>query len=337
MKNTILIIEDNDAIRQNTTTFLEQANYKVLQAPNGKTGLKMASKSPDLIICDIMMPKMNGYSLLYMLNKNPEIANIPFLFLTSKYESDHSKSSNSDILITIRHLLENRVKALTIKSKGLKNLEKLFDDIKLNQELKASTCFKLINYKKKEIIYYEGTPADGIYLILKGHLKTLNLSSDGEEIFTGIYGSEEFLGVKAVLNNSSFAETAETMEETTVCFIPTEKVHELINFSTIIREKLLKLLSDNQPQEEFELSVLIKNSVRMRMAGVLLRLATPTPETNFGVKISDQNLAALMGTTVETVNLTLNDFRSEGIIKDNYDDKILLLDSIRLLRLKQIM
>lgn len=337
MKNTILIIEDNDTIRLNTTAFLEKANYKVLQAADGKTGLKMAQKSPDLIICDIMMPKMNGYSLLYMLNKNPELANIPFLFLTSKYESDKTKSSNTDILIAIRHLLENRVKELTIKSKCLKNIEKLIKEIDCDKEHKASTSFKLINYKKKEIIYYEGTHSDGIYLILKGHIKTLNLSTDGKEIFTGIYGRDEILGTKAVLTNESYWETAETMDETTVCFIPSQKINQLINFSKNIREKLIKLLSQNLPSEELELSLLIKNAVRTRMAGVLLRLATPTPETNFGVTISDQDLAALMGMPVETVNLTLNDFKLEGIIEDNNDDKILLLDSIRLLRLQQIM
>ena len=336
MKNTILIIEDNDTIRLNTTTFLENANYKVLQAANGKAGLKMAQKAPDLIICDIMMPKMNGYSLLFMLNKNPQIANIPFLFLTSKYESDKTKSSNTEILIAIRHLLENRVKELTIKSKCLKNLEKLVNEIDSNEENKASTTFKLINYKKKEIIYYEGTNADGLYLILKGHIKTINLGADGTEIFTGIYGREEFLGTRAVLANISYLETSETIDETTVCFIPSEKIYQLINLSNNHRERLINLLSQNVPALEVDLSLLTKNAVRTRMAGVLLRLATPTPETNFGVEISDKHLAALMGMTVETVKLTLQDFKLEGIIKDFNDDKILLLDSIRLLRLKQI-
>ncbi|MDB5014075.1 MAG: Transcriptional regulator [Daejeonella sp.] len=336
MKNTILIIEDNDTIRLNTATFLEKANYKVLQAANGKTGLKMAQKFPDLIICDIMMPKMNGYSLLYMLNKNPAIANIPFLFLTSKYESDKTKSSNTDILLSINYLLENRVKDLTIKSKCLKSIEKLLNEIDNNNGVKASSSFKLISYKKKEIIYYEGTQSGGIYLILKGHIKTLNLSTDGKEIFTGIYGREEFLGTRAVLTNESFFETAETMDETTVCFIPSEKINQLINFSKNSREKLIKLLSQNIPGEEDKLTLLTKNAVRTRMAGVLLRLATPTQETNFGVKISDQHLASLMGIPVETVNLTLKDFKSEGIIKENSDDNFLLLDSIRLLRLKQM-
>lgn len=336
MKNTILIIEDNDTIRLNTTTFLEKANYRVLEAANGKAGLKMAQMAPDLIICDIMMPKMNGYSLLYMLNKNPEIANIPFLFLTSKYESDKTKSANTDILVAIRHLLENRVKQLTIKSKCLKSLEKLVNEIDSSKEKITANAFKLINYKKKEIIYYEGTNADGIYLILKGHIKTINLSREGTEIFTGIYGREEFLGTKAVLANESYLETSETMDETTVCFIPSETIHQLINFSKTIGEKLIKLLSQNLPALEVELSLLTKNAVRTRLAGVLLRLATPNRETNYGVKISDQHLASLMGIPVETVNLTLKDFKSEGIIEDKSDDNILLLDSIRLLRLKQL-
>lgn len=332
MKNTILIIEDNDKIRKATAAFLEQADYNVLQAANGKTGLKMALHSPDLIICDIMMPKMNGYSLLYMLNTNPEIANIPFLFLTSKYESEKATSANTDILASIESLMDNKVKELTVKSKRLKFLEKIIKESGLNKS-KISASFKLIRYHKKQIIYYEGTSANGLYLIIKGHVKTINLSGDGKEIFTGIFGCEEFLGVKGVLNNELFLETAETMDETTVCFIPSEKIHELVNISEQIRAKLVKLLSHNQAEEE-SLSVLANVSVRKRMAGVLLRLAKQSSDARYGVNISNNELAMLVGMTEETVTHTLSDFKTEGII-DKSDDRILLLDSIRLLRLKQ--
>jgi CRP-like cAMP-binding protein len=332
MKNTILIIEDNDKIREATAAFLEQADYHVLQAANGKTGLKMAQHSPDLIICDIMMPKMNGYSLLYMLNTNPEIANIPFLFLTSKYESEKATSANTEILASIESLMENKVKELTVKSKHLKTLERITKESGLNKS-KISASFKLLRYHKKQIIYYEGTSANGIYLIIKGHVKTINLSGDGKEIFTGIFGCEEFLGARGVLNNELFLETAETMDETTVCFIPSEEIHQLINISQQIRSKLVKLLSHDQTEEE-SLSVLANVGVRKRMAGVLLRLAKQSSDTRYGVNISNNDLAVLMGMTEETVTHTLSDFKTEGII-DRSDDKILLLDSIRLLRLKQ--
>src|SRR5687768_15662480 len=84
---TILIIEDNSDVRENTAEILELANYRVLQAENGKVGVEIAQKmKPDLIICDIMMPVLDGYGVIHLLNKNAETASIPFIFLTAKSE-----------------------------------------------------------------------------------------------------------------------------------------------------------------------------------------------------------------------------------------------------------
>lgn len=83
----LLLIEDNDEIRDNTAEILELAGYKVRTAENGKVGVEMAlEEKPDLIICDIMMPVLDGYGVLHLLNKNPDLTGIPFIFLTAKAE-----------------------------------------------------------------------------------------------------------------------------------------------------------------------------------------------------------------------------------------------------------
>lgn len=87
MNKKVLIIEDNNDIRENVVEILELANYEVYEANNGKKGVDLAVKNlPDIILCDIMMPELDGYGVLYMLNKNPETATIPFIFLTAKAE-----------------------------------------------------------------------------------------------------------------------------------------------------------------------------------------------------------------------------------------------------------
>ena len=84
---TILLIEDNPDMRDNTTEILELAHYNVLAAENGKKGIKLAQEQqPDLIICDIMMPELDGYGVLHLLSKESETASIPFIFLTAKAE-----------------------------------------------------------------------------------------------------------------------------------------------------------------------------------------------------------------------------------------------------------
>ena len=66
----ILLIEDNKDVRENTAEILELANYTVTQAENGKQGVEFAQKNrPDLIICDIMMPVLDGYGVIHLLNK----------------------------------------------------------------------------------------------------------------------------------------------------------------------------------------------------------------------------------------------------------------------------
>src|SRR6202008_4481994 len=84
---TILLIEDNLDVRENTAEILELANYKVLQAENGKIGVDIAlNVKPDLIICDIMMPELDGYGVIHLLNKTADTASIPFIFLSAKSE-----------------------------------------------------------------------------------------------------------------------------------------------------------------------------------------------------------------------------------------------------------
>ena len=84
---TVLLIEDNDLIRQNTAEILELTGYTVQTAENGKIGVeKDLADKPDLVICDIMMPVLDGYGVLHIFNKNPHLAGVPFIFLSAKIE-----------------------------------------------------------------------------------------------------------------------------------------------------------------------------------------------------------------------------------------------------------
>lgn len=91
MSSVILIIEDHTDICENTAELLELAGYKVVTANNGKDGIESVRRhKPDLILCDIMMPQMDGYGVLYAIGNLPDVSGTPFVFLTAK-------SENSDI------------------------------------------------------------------------------------------------------------------------------------------------------------------------------------------------------------------------------------------------
>ncbi|NEO85624.1 MAG: response regulator [Spirulina sp. SIO3F2] len=81
----ILVIEDEFQVLENTVEILELGGYRVATASNGYNGLEAVRREqPDLIICDVMMPKMDGYAVLETLRADPQLSLIPFIFLTAK-------------------------------------------------------------------------------------------------------------------------------------------------------------------------------------------------------------------------------------------------------------
>ena len=80
----ILVIEDNREIRENTAELLRLSNYTVIEAENGYMGFLMAKHQlPDLILCDMMMPKTDGYEFLKLARKDKEICNIPIVYFSA--------------------------------------------------------------------------------------------------------------------------------------------------------------------------------------------------------------------------------------------------------------
>ena len=81
----ILIIEDEEAVRENLLDMLEAEDFETLAAADGRIGLHLAiSEVPDLILCDLMMPEIDGHGVLRALRQEPSTATIPFIFLTAK-------------------------------------------------------------------------------------------------------------------------------------------------------------------------------------------------------------------------------------------------------------
>lgn len=83
--NKVLVIEDEEAVRANIVRLLKLEDYEAIGAENGAIGVQAAQEHmPDLIICDVMMPELDGYGVLNALRENPSTATIPFIFLTAK-------------------------------------------------------------------------------------------------------------------------------------------------------------------------------------------------------------------------------------------------------------
>lgn len=111
---TILLIENNENILENLREYLEIEGYKVLEAINGKIGIELAREFlPDLIICDVLMPEMDGHETLRLIIETAKTSNIPFIFSTSlseKLDKVETLKLGADDFITKPYELETLLK-----------------------------------------------------------------------------------------------------------------------------------------------------------------------------------------------------------------------------------
>ncbi|MTJ08153.1 EAL domain-containing response regulator [Anabaena sp. UHCC 0204] len=124
----ILVIEDEESVRENLLDLLEAENFETVVAANGKIGLNMAmSEQPDLILCDMMMPELDGYGVLTALRQDPLTATVPFIFLTAKSaKSDFRQGMNmgADDYLTKPFTRNELLSAILNKLEKYANLRK---------------------------------------------------------------------------------------------------------------------------------------------------------------------------------------------------------------------
>jgi CRP-like cAMP-binding protein/CheY-like chemotaxis protein len=333
MGKNILIIEDNEIIRENTAEILELAGYTVLTAQNGKEGIeKVQQNKPNLIICDIMMPVLDGYGVLHLLSKNQDTASIPFIFLTAKAErSDFRKGMEmgaDDYLtkpfddIELLNAVESRLRKNEIlKKEFAKDINGLNDFFSTAREFgdlkKLSENKEAKNYKKKETVYTEGGFAKGVFFINKGKVKSFRTNDDGKEFITGIFNEGEFFGYLTLLEGAEYPDTATALEEAEIYLIPADDFFALITQNAEVTQKFIKILSGSLQEKEDQLIKLAYNSVRKRIAEALVSLYNKYHtggDTQLSISLSREDLASMVGTSQETAIRTLSDFKDEELI-----------------------
>jgi len=345
---TILLIEDNKDIRENTAEILELSNYKVYTAENGKIGVEMALKHhPDLIICDIMMPVMDGYGVLHALGKNKDTTSIPFIFLTAKTErSDQRKGMEmgADDYITkpfeeieLLNAVEARLrKAEALKRdypEGIEGVREFLEEARRLQSIKlVSADRETINYKKRQLIFKEDQRPQNLFYIQKGKVKVYRQNEEGKEFITGIYKEGEFFGYTTLLEERSYEDSAEALEDSEIMLIPRTDFNALVNSDPETAGKFIRMLANNLSDKEEQLLKLAYNSVRKRVADALILVYNRYKKTQSDkpmLAFTREDLAQVVGTATESLIRTLSDFRQEKLI-DIHDGKITIMNEEKL-------
>ena len=330
MSHSILLIEDTEEMRENITEILQLAHYKVTVAPNGKIGVQMAQQiHPDLILCDVMMPELDGYGVVHILKNDPDTADIPFVFLTAKADRlDFRAGMNQgaddyvtkpfeatellkvvEIQLKKNELLKsslgnNRGGAFFNKAKELKDFQKLVE----NRPVKT--------YKKKDILFLEGQLPNDLFYIISGSVKTYKLNYDGKELITGMHHAGDFLGYVPLLEDKPYNENAEVMEELKISVIPKFDFLTLVYSSNDFAKKFIKMLSNNIEEMENRLLEIAYQSVRQRVANALLKISERFDQYNKTIiTTTRKDIASIVGTATESLNRTLADFKDEELIE----------------------
>ena len=331
---TILLIEDHPVIRDNTAQLLELAGYTVLTSENGELGVKQALNiRPDLVICDIMMPVLDGYGVLQIFNQNPRLTGVPFIFLSAKTERADQRlgmALGADDYLTKPFVKAELLGAVSSRLHRFQqlNLEHEASPSGLNdfldEALKTSTLDSLSHNRKahlirrKQDIYLEGDEATRLYFVKSGRVKTVKTTDGGKELVVGLHGPGEFFGYLPLLQNAPHCDSAIAVDESELLYIPKDDFTELLLRNPAVGQQFVCLLAGQVSGQAENLLALAYNSMRRRVADTLLQLheqAGGQPDT--AISLTRDDMAALVGTAPESLSRILNEFKQDGLIALN--------------------
>ena len=328
----ILLIEDDVVLRENTTELLELSNYQVVNAANGVLGVKVAKETlPDIIVCDIMMPKLDGYGVLEALTNNETTKHIPFIFLSAKTERKDVRKGmdlGADDYITkpfaeeeLISAIESRIaKAAILKERreekvvaveeqeemrNLNDLKNYFDD---NGET--------FHFPKDAIIYKEGNNSNYIYLIISGLIKCHKLDEQGKHLTTALYKEDDLFGYTSFTQNLAYQESATAIQKTELVGLSKKSLTNVLNKNHKVTLELIELLTGDLAVVKDQLLQMAYSSVSKKTANTILKFAEKLnrkPEEQ--IRISRNDLASVAGIATETLIRTMSNFKKQGLIE----------------------
>jgi DNA-binding response OmpR family regulator len=345
-KTTILIVEDNEEVRENLEEILALYGYTVLAEPNGLAGVKAAIQHlPDLILCDVMMPELDGYGVLNMLSENERTAGIPFVFITARTEiEDIRRGMNlgaddyitkpfykDELLNVIRTRLKKaRARSGSTRAEGVATTH-LSDpeggNLRLEKAFTVKGRRQTIDHG--HLIVREGEYPHFIYRVEAGSVHLSRAHEYGRDYIIAELGAGEIFGVPSALERSPFHYTAKAAAKATVLqALATDQLLKLLNTDRTVTEALMRLMAGRVVSHGERLVNQAYDSVRRRTALVLCDLHEKY--AGAAIELSREELAQMVGSTKESVIRSLSDFKRDGLLST--EGKRLVIQDVDSLR-----
>ncbi|SET36482.1 response regulator [Hymenobacter actinosclerus] len=330
----ILLIEDHQVIRENTAQLLELAGYTVQTAANGELGVKQALASrPDLVVCDIMMPVLDGYGVLQIFNQHPQLTGVPFIFLTAKTDSADRRRGmalgaddyvskpfeKADLLSAVSGRLSRFQQLQPEAGASGERLHQLLDEAQHTGSLASLSLDRKAHLiRRRQDIYLEGEESARLYFVQSGRVKTVKTTAGGKELIVGLHGPGEFFGYLPLLQNTPHCDSAIAVDETELLYIPKDDFMALLLRNPEVGRQFVQLLAGQVSGQAELLLALAYNSVRRRVADTLVQLheqQAGTAAAEVGIQLTRDDMAAMVGTAPESLSRTLNEFRHDGLVE----------------------
>lgn len=195
-------------------------------------------------------------------------------------------------------------------------------------------------YKKNQVVFHEGTRPLGVFCINSGKIKIYKTGAEGKDQIIQILKAGDLMGYRAMLSEDQYPVSAETLEESTICFIPKTDFLQVLNEDSDFSKKVIKSMSRDLGDMADTLTNLAQKPVRERLAGALLMLQDTygldgVEDGPVEINLTREDLANIVGTATETLIRLLHDFKEEKLI-ETQGRKIRVLEPKKLLRIANL-
>lgn len=175
-------------------------------------------------------------------------------------------------------------------------------------------------YKKNQVVFHEGTRPQGVFCINSGRVKIYKTGVEGKDQIIQILKSGDLMGYRAMLSEEQYPVSAETLEDTTLCFIPKSDFMGALTTNPELSKELIRSLSKDLSTMADSLTTLAQKPVRERLAGALTMLIETydldaIEGSTEGINLTREDLANMVGTATETLIRLLHDFKEEELIE----------------------
>jgi len=193
---------------------------------------------------------------------------------------------------------------------------KLFEGLSAKDMKEITPYLFPVGFKKKETVFSEGDPSDWLYIVVEGRVKITKVSHEGKEIILEIIEPGDFFGGIAVLRGFPYPANAVAMEDANLLKVSKANLLRILDRFPPVMNFMAQNIGDRMKDFQENLKNIALERVEMRIASLLLKLAERTGGGGIDIRLTKQDIADMVGTTVETAIRTMSRFRKLGLIEE---------------------